>query len=413
MFIGKLGSRTRARADETGAIALIVAMVVGMGVLIGAASISIDVGSLYAQRRQVQNGADAAAFSLAKICANSPSACNSSSAPSLSTLAGLNGKATLSDSVSTPAYPNGICVMNLPAGTTTDLPLCGAPSGTFVDCPELPTALAGRSYVEVRTQTLVNGTHVLPPIIAQGLGFQGANVQACARVAYGPAGLGPINTLPITMSYCDWKAAVGYVDPANAGTFANPPKGAYPGYGSTNPWPASEATVGSAKDTSYNCPTWNGHTAPGGFGWLDQSGSGCSANVTGGWATGDTGNNYACSLTPYFGKLVYLPIFDCVTDTVVSPITSSTNCTTAAHGNASTNYHISGYAAFYLSGWRFSGTTVGSIRPPLTPPDCPGTGSSGRCLVGWFVNKLVTDLPPAPPDDTTPLFGPTIVKAAG
>jgi len=54
------------RRTETGAVAMIVALLAGTGVLLGAAAISVDVGSLYAQRRVVQNGADAAAFSLAR-----------------------------------------------------------------------------------------------------------------------------------------------------------------------------------------------------------------------------------------------------------------------------------------------------------------------------------------------------------
>jgi Putative Flp pilus-assembly TadE/G-like len=389
-------------------------MVVGMGVLLGAASISIDVGSLYAQRRQVQNGADAAAFALAQTCVESPSACNASSAPSLSTLAGNNGRTTLNDSASTPAYANGICVKNLPASTPTDLPLCADPSGTFVDCPALPTVLAGVAYVEVHAQTLVNGVHLLPPIVAHTLGFNGANVQGCARVAFGPVS-GLINTLPIGMSYCDWQSTVGYVNPANPGTFQNPPSDTYPGYGGASDpaWPATQVAVQTAKDATYNCPTWNGHTAPGGFSWLNQTGAGCSANVVGGWVFGVPGNSYQCDLPPYYGKLVYLPIFDCVTAVPVDPIISTTDCQTAAHGSSATNYHIVGYVSFYLSGWKFSSNTTGSIKPSQTPPNCPGTGGSGRCIIAWFTHRAVTDLPLAPSNTTTPAFGPDVVQAAG
>jgi Putative Flp pilus-assembly TadE/G-like len=411
------------RRNETGAVAIIVAVVVGMGVLLGAAAISIDVGSLYAQRRQVQNGADAAALSLAETCVRTGQ-CNISLAPSLSTLAGQNGMTTLGDVNNQPSYAVGLC-RNFYASTATasNLPLCNASSGTFVDCPALPSSLAGVPYVEAHTQTLINGTHVLPPVVAQALGFGGSNVQACARAAFGQAGSAAENTLPITMSYCDWKSAVGYVDALHPGTFQLPPKDPWPGYNTTsdpttsNPWPSAEVSVDTAKNSGATCPTWNGHTAPGGFSWLNLAGSTCSANVVNGWVDGIPGNNYNCDLTPYYGKMVFLPIFDCVTDVIVNPIIpdgqpNATNCTTAAHGSSNTHYHIVGYATFYLSGWHFSGgsgASDGSIKPPNSAP-CPG---SGRCMTGWFTQGLMNNATIAPPGGGTPDFGPKVVLPAG
>ena len=381
------------RRNETGAVAIIVAVLAGSGVLLGAAAISVDVGSLYAQRRVVQNGADAAAFSLARTCVLS-GACMVSTASSLSKLAGQNGervpgdpRTTLGDASNVAPYTAGICAKNLPAATATDLPLCSASSGTFVDCPAMPAGMNGVAYVEAHTQTLVSGKHLLPPIVAQSLGYGGANVQACARVAFGPASPSAQNTLPLTMSYCAWKDAVGYVDAAHPGTFQNPPKGADPGYDAvSNPWPATEVSVKTAKEESSTCPTWNGHIAPGGFSWLDRTGGTCSANVIDGWVGGNTGNNYYCDMTAYYKKMVFIPLFDCVADAIVNPIIpagqpNATNCTTSAHGAGSTNYHIVGYAAFYVSGWHFSGNSIGSIKPPHNPP-CPA--GSDRCLTCWF-----------------------------
>jgi hypothetical protein len=411
------------RRNETGAVAIIVAVVVGTGVLLGAAAISIDVGSLYAQRRQVQNGADAAALSLAETCVRTGHCMASASLVlSLSTLAGQNGMTTLGDIGNQPSYAVGLCAKNLPAGMTnlppagmTNLPLCNTSSGTFVDCPALPSSLAGVPYVEAHTQTWVNGTHVLPPIVAKALGFGGSNVQACARAAFGQAGPASENTLPIAMSYCDWKSAVGYVNALNPGTFQLPPQDPWPGYNTTsNPWPSAEVSVATAKNSVDTCPTWNGHTAPGGFSWLSQTGSGCSANVVNGWVDGTPGNNYSCDLTPYYGKMVFLPIFDCVTDVIVNPIIptgqpNATNCTTSAHGNNNTHYHIAGYATFYLSGWHFSGSSNGSIKPPNSAP-CPG---SGRCMTGWFTQGLMNNATIAPPGGDTPDFGPKVVLPAG
>jgi Flp pilus assembly protein TadG len=55
-------SRSRL-AEDQGAVAVIVALM--MTVLLGFVAISVDVGSLYSERRQLQNGADAAALALA------------------------------------------------------------------------------------------------------------------------------------------------------------------------------------------------------------------------------------------------------------------------------------------------------------------------------------------------------------
>lgn len=399
----------RRPTGERGAVMVLVTAFVALGVLLGASAISIDVGSLYAQRRQVQNGADAAAFAFAKTCAITKQ-CTSSSAPGLRTLVGQNGQGTLSDSSTSPSYSTGLCVNNLPTGTTTDLPTCNASSGAFNDCPAMNAAAASLPYVEAHTQTLVNGTHILPPIVAGALGFGGANVQACSRAVFGPAGGGTEKAMPITMSYCDWKAAVNY--PATSGTFQSPPVGAWPGYGPANPWPATEQTVSMAKNET-GCSTWNGHTAPGGFGWLTQDSSGCSATITNGWVAGNTGNSYECDLTPYLGKVAYMPIFDCVTATQVNPITSATDCSSAANGTGNTWYHVVGYAALYVSGWNIASNQQASLRPPGAVPTCQGTGSSGNCVSGWFTQELASSLPIDTSGSGAPGFGTPTVHAAG
>ena len=57
------------RAPERGAIAMMVTVLLASGVLLGCAALSVDVGNLSAERRQLQNGADAAALSAAQDCA--------------------------------------------------------------------------------------------------------------------------------------------------------------------------------------------------------------------------------------------------------------------------------------------------------------------------------------------------------
>ena len=57
----------RRLSGDNGAVAVLVAILAV--VLFGFAALVIDVGALYHERRQLQNGADAAAFAVAQACA--------------------------------------------------------------------------------------------------------------------------------------------------------------------------------------------------------------------------------------------------------------------------------------------------------------------------------------------------------
>ena len=54
------------RRDERGAVGVLVAVLLAGGVLLGLGAMVIDVGQLYQERAQLQNGADAAAVAVAK-----------------------------------------------------------------------------------------------------------------------------------------------------------------------------------------------------------------------------------------------------------------------------------------------------------------------------------------------------------
>jgi Flp pilus assembly protein TadG len=57
---------SRRRRDERGAVAVVVA--ISMVMLMGFVAISVDVGSIYSDEQQLQNGADAAALAIAQNC---------------------------------------------------------------------------------------------------------------------------------------------------------------------------------------------------------------------------------------------------------------------------------------------------------------------------------------------------------
>src|SRR5262249_58805836 len=54
--------------DDRGAIGIMVAVLLGGGVLLGMAALVVDVGQIYQNRAELQNGADAGALAVARQC---------------------------------------------------------------------------------------------------------------------------------------------------------------------------------------------------------------------------------------------------------------------------------------------------------------------------------------------------------
>jgi hypothetical protein len=66
-----LTTSTKRVPEEEGAVSVLVALL--MVILLGFAALAIDVGMLYSEKAQLQNGADAAALGVAQTCAKDPS----------------------------------------------------------------------------------------------------------------------------------------------------------------------------------------------------------------------------------------------------------------------------------------------------------------------------------------------------
>jgi hypothetical protein len=224
-------------------------------------------------------------------------------------------------------------------------------------------------YVEVRTRTETDaGSTLLPATFAQLMlgneGYDGATVGSCARAAWGPPA--SAGGLAVTMSACEWEAST-----AGGTSYAPPPP--YP----PNPLPAASTEQvlylhTTAAETT--CPAGpSGADAPGGFGWLDESGD-CTTEIDAdGTYGGDPGVSApnACKDALEASRenktLVFVPVFDAVVGT-----------------GAGTTYHIKGLAAFVLTGYRLPGLSAESW---LTGANhCTG---SDKCLYGYFTQGLV------------------------
>lgn len=286
-----------AARDEQGAVAVIVALM--MVVLLGFAAITIDIGRLYAEKAELQNGADAAALAIAQDCAAGN--CGNISA-SAASLAGSNTK----------------------DGYATAKPVVA--DGT----------------VTVETGTLnKDGSTTLDFFFAPVLGISDGGASARAAAGWGSPASGPA-VLPMAFSKCQF-------DPALSGTVRL-----------------------IEHDAGPSCTGKAGNTIPGGFGWLETGGK-CSVDVSTAnpQTDGDNGNSYPLSsscktaMQSLKNKTILIPVFD------------------EAGGNGSHGwYKIHGFAAFKITGWKFSGNGDDDLNWNNTgTPSCTG---NCRGIIGSF-----------------------------
>lgn len=339
--------RSRQR-DDQGVVAVLVALIT-VPVLFGLGTLVIDVGSLYAEKRQLQNGADAAAYAVVARCVRSLTDCASAG----STAQG-SANTNADDGAST---VDEVCGSTGPSSSV--LTTCGA-----TRCPQNPAATAppsGATYARVTTSTRTSsGATVMPPLLSGALGVtSGTRVCAEATVSWGaPSGL---TTLPLTFSQCEFHRLVPTGLPAD------------PGAGTVQ----ILFHDGNAADA---CSASNsGADAPGSFGFLNP-GTGCSAAVVDGNMATSTGNSvpHPCSSAFNHGLQTAADPGRIAGTTVLIPIYTSATGT-----GANVTYAIDGFAAFFITSWNFNGQNYYPEHP--SPALCP---SSQSCIAGYFQRYL-------------------------
>lgn len=337
--------------DDRGAVGVLVAVLIGGGVLLGMGAMVIDVGQLYQNRAELQNGADAAALAVAQSCA--AGTCTPSLAAQFAT-------------ANASKLTGGAAGVDLVCGSGS-LGACPASSGAITDCPMAP---AGSNYVDVHTSTRTSGgSSLLPPAFAATLlgnsGDQGSTVKACAQAEWGaPTAL--TAGLAATISACTWDQMT------NLGTtFAPAPP--YP----PDPLPSASQDVvlqfhGSGSNTSCVSEP-SGADAPGNFGWTTDSTGNCQLYINGstyGVLPGTSASG-ACKTALAADQanrtLIFIPVYVSVVET-----------------GAGAYYTLKGFAAFVLTGYRVPGASASDWLNPAN--DCRG---SAQCLNGYFTQGLI------------------------
>jgi Flp pilus assembly protein TadG len=152
------------RKGERGQVLVMAALM--MPVLLGMLALVLDVGNAYAQRRFMQNAADAASLAGARYMAlNRSTATDAGVRAALTPMLTSNGNGTLAAAT---GPDNGAWYINLAGGTVGPVGTGGVPSGA-----------AG-----VR----VNATKTFPTFFARLLGYENLTVKAVGEAIYGTAG---------------------------------------------------------------------------------------------------------------------------------------------------------------------------------------------------------------------------------
>ena len=275
--------------------ATIVIMAVAMVALLGLVGLAIDVGAIFAERRELSRGADAAVLAVAEDCALGTKPCDTATAT--------------------------------------------ATAEAFADANADDGAAAIQSLVlDVEARTVHATTKTIDPadgtdaddqfklFFMRVLGIDSTKVTADAAAAWGyPTAAA---TLPLIISDCEW---LEYTEaPAVPGTtvtllFHD---------GATTDDCAAQANSDANGDERL----------PGGFGWLLTDGD-CEAEVSStDWVMDDPGASPSrgCDSEALydliFEQTIFVPFFDDL----------------AGSGSGGT-YHIAGFGAFYVTGYNFGG----------------------------------------------------------
>jgi hypothetical protein len=248
----------RLRRDERGVVAVIVAILLGAGVLTGMLALVIDVGQIYQERAELQNGAGAAALGVAKSCAFG--ACAPGVAGPLA-----DGNAS--------AITGGTEGVQLVCGSGS-LGSCPPSTGSLASCPPQPPT--GTSFVDVYTETRIpSGSTLLPPVFAETLlgnsGYRGTTVHACAQAEWGAPSAATADAL--TISACEWDQAT-----EQGAVYAQAPPYAPGG----EPAPSFDQVLTPNPGNDIGCATEPaGADGPGTFGWAADAMGNCTLPVTG------------------------------------------------------------------------------------------------------------------------------------
>lgn len=317
---------------ERGVAAIFVAVI--LTVLLGMGAIVIDVGAVYQERRELQNGADAAAFAVAEDCAKGD--CGSPAATA-DPLADANADDDLS-----------------------------ALDGVVVDMT------AQTAKVDTSTSDSDGGSRILH-WFAPVLGIDGTTVRASATAQWSALQSGP--GVPLTFSKCEWDNAMG---------------------GSPTYPSATVALTFHDGNSTESCAGPAGQDLPGGFGWLDTDGD-CEVELTvGGTYSSDPGASppSVCDPDDFIGRTVLVPVYGNASGTGQGGSFEVWGLATFEITGMRLLMGNTAWTAGDISLCSTGNNPLGGVTTTTTAPKGKGgagggPGSDQSCLAGHFVKDVI------------------------
>lgn len=311
----------RERGAMTVIVGVLLLALVAMGLVV------LEVGAVVNERRQLRNGADAAALAVAGECAEGTS------------LPSADCQAALPDQVGmdADALAEGYVGANAEDRTLKE-PLTFDPPGY----PVQSVRVVGWSRGEDGATFL---TSFFNP--------NGWESTASAVARWGAIAAG--NTVPLALHQCEWEEA-----PKPGGTL-----------------PSETVTITLHNADADGCAEGpGGQNAPGNWGWLDIVESCVAETSEDGTYDGTVGNpppgnpNIDCDPSDFpIGEPILFVIFDEATGTGTNAV-----------------YHVAGYAAFELEAYKLHSQPAWRHPAGYT---CPGVDSTANCLTGRWVTAVV------------------------
>lgn len=317
----------RLKNDEDGATAVVVAL--SLIVLFGFGALAVDVGQIYQERRELQNGADASAMAAAHDCAKGLISCS---------ITGLE----LNDTVDEYANAN---------------------ANDAESTAEIVELNLTDSYITVETETLSAGNGFLTHWFAWAIDHPNSTVRAQATAKWDRVP-GALEIFPL--AFC--------VDQFNTLTV------------NATVFPSPEAHIFYKKnppDPSITCTTTDG-TYPGGFGWLDIADPTCTTTIAvDEWVPARPGEGLPNSEPwPTCVQRLEDKIHEMDSNPAAAPILVPIFDRWKDNG-ANGEFHIAGFGAFSPTGFHFGGTSY-------YPDNLACIKPSDRCLRGWFTDFVTT-----------------------
>ncbi|WP_256468626.1 pilus assembly protein TadG-related protein [Pseudarthrobacter sp. SSS035] len=314
-------SSSKVQESQKGAASIMVAVLVVA--LLGCAALAVDVGAMYSEKAQLQNGADFSALAVAQDCANGDCGDFMATGNELA-----NGNANDSSS--------GIAAITFPDANTV--------------------------RVETNAREAGSGDDHFSLFFARVMGIDTAEITAAAEASWGPPSIG--STLPWTVSECVFRkqlSASQIAELDSTGDFTGDPSATH-----------ILLRYDTNAPTVPGCAAQNGYR-PGGFGWLNVS-HGCSADIDlNSDVNGQPGNHFPTEhecdavLATIMDRPALIPLFD----------------SNSGNGN-NTVYSLIGFAAFQVTGYKFGGPSVTHVDPAA--PSCTGNCRGLQGFFARFVS---------------------------